>query len=176
MNIKIKPLVPFNFIFNLVTKYCNIWFSQEANMQDSVTKTLKIIKEFISEARIERAWLIANIILLLISGSKISLYHQLGVSVKHKKATLKSGEQKIRRLLKCFPITSKTYAKTVIIMFAVNSVELIIDRTNWMFGKVDINFLVLSLRWHNIAIPIYRIMLDNKDGNSSSQQRIDLIK
>jgi hypothetical protein len=144
-------------------------------MQDSVTKTLKIIKEFVSEARIEKAWLIANIILLLISGSKISLY-QLGVSVKHKEATLKSGEQKIRRLLKSFPITSKIYAKAVIIMFAVNSVELIIDRTNWMFGKVDINFLVLSLRWHNIAIPIYWIMLDNKGGNSSSQQRIDLIK
>ena len=43
-------------------------------MQYSVTKTLKIIKEFVFEVRVERALLIANIIVLLISGSKISLF------------------------------------------------------------------------------------------------------
>jgi len=144
-------------------------------MQNTVSKTLKIIKNFVVEARIERALLIAKIIQVLLSGSKISLY-QLGISAKNKNATLKSGEQKIRRLLEHFPITSKTYAKAVVALFALKSVELIIDRTNWKFGRVAINFLVLSLRWHNIAIPIYWVMLNNKGGNSSSQQRIDLVK
>ena len=124
---------------------------------------------------IERALTIANIILLLISGSKISLY-QLGIATNKKGFKLKSCEQKIRRLLQNFPITSKTYAKAVIELFSVKSVELIIDRTNWMFGKVDINFLVLSFRWNCIAIPIYWIMLDNKGGNSNSEQRIAIIK
>lgn len=144
-------------------------------MQNSVAKTLKIIKAFVLEVRYERALLIANIILLLISGSKISLYH-LSISTKDKKSKLKSSEQKIRRLLSNFPITSKTYAKAVISLFAVNSAELLIDRTNWMFGRNDINFLVLSIRWHNIAIPIYWKMLDNKGGNSNSDQRIELIE
>ena len=144
-------------------------------MQNSVTKTLKIIKEFVFKVRVERALLIANIIVLLISGSKISLY-QLAISSKKKNSKLKSGEQKIRRLLEHFPITSKTYAKAVFALFTLNSVELIIDRTNWMFGRIDINFLVLSLRWHNIAIPIYWIMLNNKGGNSNSEQRIELVK
>ena len=145
-------------------------------MQDSVAKTILIIKEFISEARVERALLIANIVLLLVSGSKISLY-QLGISIKNKYSTkLKSAEQKVRRLLENFPITSKTYAKAVVALFAVNSVELIIDRTNWMFGVTDINFLVLSLRWHNISIPIYWIMLNNNGGNSNSDQRIELVE
>lgn len=35
----------------------------------------------------------------------------------------------------------------------------IIDRTNWKFGTVDINFLVLSVAWHGISIPIYWINL-----------------
>jgi hypothetical protein len=142
-------------------------------MQDSVGKTILIIKDFISEARVERALLIANIILLLVSGSKISLY-QLGISIKNNHSTkLKSAEQKVRRLLENFPITSKTYAKAVIALFAVTSVELIIDRTNWMFGITDINFLVLSLRWHNIAIPIYWIMLNNNGGNSNSDNELN---
>ncbi|MDQ5921220.1 MAG: Tnp 1 protein [Pseudomonadota bacterium] len=144
-------------------------------MQNSVAKTFTIIKDFISEARYEQAILIANLVLLLISGSKISLT-QLGISVKKKNSQLKSAQQKIRGLLSDFPITSKIYAKAVIKLFALTSVELIIDRTNWMFGRTDINFLVLSLRWHNIAIPIYWVMLDNNGGNSNSEQRIDLVK
>jgi len=60
-------------------------------MQGSVAKTILIIKEFISDARAERALLIANIALLLASGSKISLY-QLCISIKSKYSTkLKSA-------------------------------------------------------------------------------------
>jgi hypothetical protein len=50
------------------------------------------------------------------------------------------------------------------------------DRTNWKFGKTSLNFLVLSVNWKNLAIPIYWIMLNNKGGNSNSDQRIHLIK
>ncbi len=144
-------------------------------MQNSVANILKIIKKFILEVRAERAWTIAHIILLLISGSKISLY-QLGIATNKNGSKIKSCEQKIRRLLNDFPITSKIYAKAVIALFAIKSVELIIDRTNWMFGQTDINYLVLSFRWHNIAIPIYWVMLNNKGGNSSSLQRISLVQ
>ena len=143
-------------------------------MQESVAKTILIIKDFIFEARIEKAILIANLVLLFVTGSKISL-PQLAIRISEGKHKPKSSEQKIRRLLTQFPITSLTYAKAVIALFAIESTELIIDRTNWQFGIVDINFLVLSLRWHNIGIPIYWIMLDNKGGNSNSAQRITLV-
>lgn len=144
-------------------------------MQKTVANILKIIKEFILEARPEKAFTIANIIALLTTGSKISLY-QLGLKTSKQNIRLKSKEQKIRRILDKLPITSKIYAKAVLALFSVNSsVELIIDRTNWKFGKIYINYLVLSIRWDNIAIPIYWMMLDNKGGNSSSEQRISLI-
>lgn len=143
-------------------------------MQNSVSDILKIIKEFILEARVEKAYSIASIVLLLLSGSKISLY-QLGISTTHKLIKLKSKEQKIRRLLAKFPITSKIYAKAIFTLFGCNSVELIIDRTNWKFGDTSINYLMLSIRWQNIAIPIHWIMLDNNGENSSSQDRIKLV-
>lgn len=145
-------------------------------MQKTVANILEIIKEFILEARIEKAFTIANLVTLLISGSKISLY-QLGLKTTKSEIKLKSKEQKIRRLLDKFPITSKIYAKAVLSLFCINSrIELIIDRTNWKFGKIYINYLVLSIRYTNVAIPIYWMMLNNKGGNSSSEQRIELVK
>lgn len=144
-------------------------------MQKSVAKTIQIITSFIFEARIEKAILIANLVLLFVTGSKISL-PQLAIAISHGKHKPKSSEQKIRRLLEKFPITALTYAKAVISLFTIESTELIIDRTNWQFGIVDINFLVLSIRWHNIGIPVYWIMLHNKGGNSSSEQSIALVR
>jgi hypothetical protein len=112
---------------------------------------------------------------LLISGSKISLY-QLCIETTKSNIKLKSKEQKIKRILDKFPITSKIYAKAVLSLFRLNSnVELIIDRTNWKFGQIYINYLVLSIRWNAVSIPIYWMMLDNKGDNSSSEQRISLV-
>ena len=52
---------------------------------------------------------------------------------------------------------------------------LILDRTNWQFGKTDINILVLSAVYEGIAIPLYYEFLDHR-GNSNSECRINLIK
>lgn len=52
---------------------------------------------------------------------------------------------------------------------------LILDRTNWQFGKTDINILVLSAVYEGIAIPLYYDLLDHR-GNSDSGFRIDLVK
>ncbi|RDH42999.1 IS4 family transposase [Zooshikella ganghwensis] len=52
---------------------------------------------------------------------------------------------------------------------------LTIDRTNWQFGKCNINILMLGIAYKKIAIPIYWVLLDKK-GNSNTQERIDLLK
>lgn len=52
---------------------------------------------------------------------------------------------------------------------------LAIDRTNWKFGKANINALVLSVHYQDITFPIMLSMLD-KRGNSSTQERKDLLK
>jgi hypothetical protein len=49
-----------------------------------------------------------------------------------------------------------------------------IDRTNWDFGRTTHNLLVLSVLRHEAAIPLFCIHLD-KDGNSNTQERIDLL-
>lgn len=56
-----------------------------------------------------------------------------------------------------------------------DQLHLILDRTNWQFGKTDINILVLSAVYEGIALPLYYEFLDHK-GNSNSECRIKLME
>ena len=50
------------------------------------------------------------------------------------------------------------------------------DRTNWKYGKKDVNYLVVSVAWQGVSIPIVWQCLDNKGGSCNTQQRIDLME
>lgn len=54
-------------------------------------------------------------------------------------------------------------------------VVLIMDRTNWQFGKHNINILMLAIRHNNIAYPLMFKLLDKK-GNSNTKERKELLK
>jgi Transposase DDE domain len=55
-------------------------------------------------------------------------------------------------------------------------VTLCIDRTEWDFGKCQVNVLMIVVRCKEITIPLYWEMLDNKSGNSNTRDRIALLK
>ena len=50
-----------------------------------------------------------------------------------------------------------------------------LDRTNWSFGAVNFNILMLGIVHEGVAFPIMWTMLD-KRGNSNSDERMDLIE
>ncbi len=52
---------------------------------------------------------------------------------------------------------------------------LTIDRTNWKFGKANINILVLGIAYQGIAFPLLWSLLP-KAGNSNTKERIELIE
>lgn len=52
---------------------------------------------------------------------------------------------------------------------------LLLDRTNWKWGKTHINILVLSIEHLGIGIPIFWSVL-NKGGSSSTKDRTKLLK
>ena len=52
---------------------------------------------------------------------------------------------------------------------------LTLDRTNWKWGKANINILTLGIVYKGTAIPIYWELLD-KRGNSDYAERIALLK
>jgi len=55
-------------------------------------------------------------------------------------------------------------------------VTLCIDRTEWDFGKCQVNILMIVVRCRDITIPLYWELLDNNSGNSNTDDRIDLLK
>ncbi|WP_228722249.1 IS4 family transposase [Acinetobacter baumannii] len=60
-------------------------------------------------------------------------------------------------------------------MFSFDQVQLTLDRTNWKWGKRNINILMLAIVYRGIAIPILWTLL-NKRGNSDTKERIALIQ
>lgn len=51
-----------------------------------------------------------------------------------------------------------------------------IDRTEWDFGKTQVNVLCAVVSIGKMAVPIYFELLDNKSGNSNAADRITLLK
>lgn len=54
--------------------------------------------------------------------------------------------------------------------------RLTIDRTEWDFGKCQVNILMVLIGYGNLQLPLYWELLNNKSGNSNGQDRIDLLE
>ena len=55
--------------------------------------------------------------------------------------------------------------------------RLSIDRTNWQFGQLDINYLVVSVSCRGVGIPLwFELLEDKKRGNSNEKDRISLLR
>lgn len=53
--------------------------------------------------------------------------------------------------------------------------RLCIDRTEWDFGKCQVNILMILVGYGELQIPLYWELLDNKSGNSNANDRISLL-
>ena len=63
--------------------------------------------------------------------------------------------RRVTRFFQFFEFNRVLFAKLLSIFLPKNKKwTLIMDRTNWKFGKVHINFLVLSVKHKGIAIPL----------------------
>ena len=52
---------------------------------------------------------------------------------------------------------------------------LILDRTNWQFGRSHVNILFLSVVWKGVSVPLFfKFIEDKSQGNSSYIDRIEL--
>ena len=88
-----------------------------------------------------------------------------------------SRYRRLQRFFSEFVIDFEMIAGFIFRLFFVTNGQwyLTIDRTNWQWGKSNINMLTLGIAFKGIAIPIYWTLLDKK-GNSGTQERIALIQ
>lgn len=82
--------------------------------------------------------------------------------------------KRIQRFFSEFNLDNDEVAKFIMQLFNFESYTLIIDRTNWKFGKNDINYLVLSIAHDNVSVPILWQALP-RCANSTTAERINLL-
>jgi len=91
-------------------------------------------------------------------------------------ATMESKTHKVQDFLREQLLCSFAMGKIILDFLKYKGkFRIVIDRTNWEFGKTDINYFVASIVIGNTAIPICWILLDSK-GISSTEQRIQLME
>jgi hypothetical protein len=91
------------------------------------------------------------------------------------KCSLKSKYVKLQRFFKKCRFSITYFAIFVAWFVGEWSYLLSMDRTNWKYGKVNINILTLGIVYKWVAFPVLWTMLD-KRWNSDSEERIVLIK
>jgi hypothetical protein len=93
------------------------------------------------------------------------------------KAKVESHYKRLQRFFREFDLDQDALARLLVRLVPVGEGpwRLAMDRTNWQFGKADINFLVLGVAWRGIAVPLFWSVLD-KPGNSDTAERIALME
>jgi hypothetical protein len=136
---------------------------------------LKDIVSLFKDCGFKNTKLLAQIIFIIISIGHVGLY-KIACKINSKANKHDSKERSIRRLLDK-PICAEIYARFIdmIFKFSATSYEFAMDRTNWKLGKTAVNLFILSFNWCGVAIPLYWIFLDNKGGNSDSDDRKSLV-
>ncbi len=88
-----------------------------------------------------------------------------------------SSYRRLQRFFSGFRINYNDIALLLVNLFSLNQTKryLVLDRTNWKWGKTNINILFLCVVYRGAAIPIFWLML-NKQGNASTRERIALVQ
>ena len=91
------------------------------------------------------------------------------------KSEASSSLRRIQRFIASYSLDSDLIARLIFnLLPEQEKLILSIDRTNWKFGKTNINIFMLGIVYKGVAFPLLFTML-NKRGNSNSEERIELV-
>lgn len=121
-----------------------------------------------------RSQCLANVVLSLIRVRTVNLADLATAFCG--KAKVESHYRRLQRFFQEVKLPQELLASFVVHVLPLESRWLLcLDRTNWTFGILNINILVLAVAYHGIAIPLFWAFLD-KRGNSDTRERIALMK
>lgn len=91
-------------------------------------------------------------------------------------AKVESHYKRLQRFFRGFELNSSTIAELVSSLIPGKAPWILtLDRTNWKFGQVNINLLVLGIAHKGIAFPILWSILP-KAGNSNTEERLAILE
>ncbi|MFH1325847.1 MAG: IS4 family transposase [Candidatus Falkowbacteria bacterium] len=89
-------------------------------------------------------------------------------------AKKESNQRRIENFLANQEISYEIVAALILAILPTKKYKISIDRTNWKYGKKDINIFMLCINYMGIGIPVYWTCLE-KRGNSNTAERIELL-
>jgi len=140
----------------------------------SETKIYKIIRELKVVTHKKRQEFLVEMIAGLIKSRSV-----IFSEIADKMTRPVKAESLERRIQDFFQKVNINYTQLILFYLSFihhKSLTLSIDRTEWDFGKTQINILCVVASIGKMAVPIYFEMLDNKSGNSNYQDRIQVLQ
>lgn len=144
-------------------------------MSKIFTQTLSTSLKEHTDLSVTRQETLSWLVILIIRLGTVCLW-RLAAHVDSPALTA-STERRLRRFFQHVRIDEALVARLVVHLsgLANRPWELALDRTNWQFGKCDINILMLGIVHEGVCVPLLWSMLP-KAGNSNAGERIDLMK
>jgi transposase len=123
-----------------------------------------------------RVFIIVGLVVSIIRLERVNL--KKISKVLNPEKTKEVNYRRLNRFFQKFRFDKTTMAKLMSNFLPKGKLILSMDRTNWKFGKVNINILMLSVAYKGMAIPIVWYLLNkgSKQGNSNYRDRIRVMK
>jgi len=87
-----------------------------------------------------------------------------------------SKERRIQDFFQKVEFDFTSLAKLLLSFVHHDNLTVSIDRTEWDYGKTQVNILCVAVSIGRMAVPIYFEMLDNKSGNSNRKDRKGILE
>jgi len=117
---------------------------------------------------------IASFVLALIKSRNV----QFWAIAQHLNPSAKVSSNEVR-IQDFFREVSLNYAQVGRLLLSFlpmgQKLRLCLDRTEWDFGVYQVNILMVTVGYQDLALPLFWELLDNKSGNSGWRDRCDLL-
>jgi hypothetical protein len=87
-----------------------------------------------------------------------------------------SNERRIQAFFKDVELNYDQVALLLCLFVPRGKLVLCLDRTEWDFGKCQVNILMLTAKIGQVALPLYWELLNNRSGNSCVQDRWQVLE
>lgn len=138
------------------------------------TKVSRLLTSFAIVKHLSRQKCALSLILSLIRTRQVQ-FQELAL-VFNDQVKEESNERRIQAFFKEAHLEEDQISFVLSIFLVFGKVDLCLDRTEWDFGKCQVNLLVLTAYCQGIGIPLYVEFLDNQSGNSSTSDRIKILQ
>lgn len=143
--------------------------------QRLIDKITAVLRSVDLVPHLARQKFIAQFVVALINSRKVQ-FHNIAQYLNNAVKTT-SNETRIENFFRKATLDYRVLAVLLLSFLPKKKkCRLCIDRTEWNFGRCEVNILLISIGCGDIQLPFYWELLDNRSGHSNSTDRIALLE